>query len=372
MTPILAPSRALASIIRRIRKTKNFRLAMAVYRTADTVLRLVHSLQTGVERLFRTKLPMRLVQVHGVRSRGYRGGLLRLSPFAKMFSHVALPTADGSFSITPDEGPISSLYIIDNDPSRRITMFEQAAGTGADIIFFGSEDCTFPHQTDIRWRSSTRAEVSRFKKAIGQSSAQWFVENLDAPVPGVTAIPGGLLGNGPLQTWRVVRRGPIEHKSHQGKILLISHRIRSDPQYDARRKVTRLGEADWSGFSHVVRPVEDENLTGSEMDITEWRNLAGKFSFVACVEGGGLSPSPKFFDVLLAKAFPIIRESAMSSVHEKLPCVVIPAWDSDYLSEGYLLDQFQILKAEWGNWSNVHERLSQRYWADYVFALHSP
>ena len=368
MTPILAPSRALASIIRRIRKTKNFRLAMAVYRTADTVLRLVHSLQTGVERLFRTKLPMRLVQVHGVRSRGYRGGLLRLSPFAKMFSHVALPTADGSFSIAPDEGPISSLYIIDNDPSRRITMFEQAAGTGADIIFFGSEDCTFPHQTDIRWRSSTRAEVSSFKKVLVQSSAQWFVENLDAPVPGVTAIPGGLLGNGPLQTWRVVRRGPIEHKSHQGKILLISHRIRSDPQYDARRKVTRLGETDWSDFSHVVRPVEDENLTGSEMDITEWRNLAGKFSFVACVEGGGLSPSPKFFDVLLAKAFPIIRESAMSSVHEKLPCVVIPAWDSDYLSEGYLLDQFQILKAEWGNWSSVHERLSQQYWADYVFS----
>ena len=341
---------------------------MAVYRTADSVLRLVHLLQTGVERLFRAKLPIRLVQVHGVRSRGYRGGLLRLSPFAKLFSHVALPTTDGSFSITPDEGPISSLYIIDNDPSRRITMFEQAAGTGADIIFFGSEDCTFPHQTDIRWRSSTRAEVSRFKKAIGQSSAQWFVENLDAPVPGVTAIPGGLLGNGPLQTWRVVRRGPIEHKSHQGKILLISHRIRSDPQYDARRKVTRLGEADWSGFSHVVRPVEDENLTGSEMDITEWRKLAGKFSFVACVEGGGLSPSPKFFDVLLAKAFPIIRESAMSSVHEKLPCVVIPSWDPDYLSEDYLIDQFQILKAEWGNWSSVHERLSQQYWADYVFS----
>jgi hypothetical protein len=99
--------------------------------------------------------------------------------------------------------------------------------------------------------------------------------------------------------------------------------------------------------------------------------LAGKFSFVACVEGGGLSPSPKFFDVLLAKAFPIIRESAMSSVHERLPCVVIPSWEPDYLSERYLLDQFQILKAEWGNWSKVHERLSQQYWADYVFSHRS-
>lgn len=340
---------------------------MKVYGAMDSALGVMHSTQLGFERIFRLRLPLRLVQIHGVRSRGYGGGLLRLSPFAKKFSHVAIPNSEGFFSVTPSEGAVSSLYIIENNPTRRADMLTLAARSGAEIVFFGSEDCTFPAQTDIRWSPSSPAEISRFTEVIAGSQANWFVENLDTPMPGVRAIPGGLLGNGPMQTWRVARRGPIELKSHLGKILLISHRIRSDPQYDARRTVTDLGETFWSDFSHVIRPVEDENLTGSEMDITQWRKLAGKFSFVACVEGGGLSPSPKFFDVLLAKAFPIIRESAISAVHEELPCVVVPAWEPQFLSEDYLREQFLKLKDEWTDWSQIHQRLSQQYWADYVF-----
>jgi hypothetical protein len=343
-------------------------MAMKVYGAMDSALGVMHSTQLGLERIFRLTLPLRLVQIHGVRSRGYGGGLLRLSPFAKKFSHVAIPNSEGFFSITPSEGAVSSLYIIENNPTRRADMLTLAARTGAETVFFGSEDCTFPVQTDIRWSPASPAEISRFAKVIDESKSNWFVENLDTPMPGVRAIPGGLLGNGPMQTWRVVRRGPIELKSHSGKILLISHRIRSDPQYDARRTVTDLGETSWSDFSHVIRPVEDENLTGSEMDITQWRKLAGRFTFVACVEGGGLSPSPKFFDVLLAKAFPIIRKSAISAVHEELPCVVVPAWEPQFLSEEYLREQFLKLKDEWTDWSRIHHRLSQQYWTDYVFA----
>lgn len=358
---------SVGPFIRKIRKTKNFRLAMKIYRSADFALNLVHLLQRGVERIFRHTMPFRLVQIHGVRSRGYGGGLIRLSPLARRFSHIAIPNSGGSFSISPAEGPISSLYIMENDPTRRVEMLMLAERTGAKIIFFGSEDCTFPAQIDNRWLPSTPAEISQFTEVIAGSQSKWFVENLDTPMPGVRAIPGGLLGNGPMQNWRVVRRGPIEPKSYQGKTMLISHRIRSDSQYDARRIVTALGETSWSAFSHVVRPVEDENLTGSEMDISQWRNLAGKFSFVACVEGGGLSPSPKFYDVLLAKAFPVIRRSAISAVHEELPCVVVPSWQSEHLSEKILFGHFNDLSEKWGNWENVHKKMAADYWAtDYL------
>lgn len=246
-------------------------------------------------------------------------------------------------------------------------MLRYAANSQAKTIFFGSEDCTFPRQTDIRWNSFSDSEIKEFEKVMRKSQANWFVENLDTTFPGVEAIPGGLLGNGPMQTWRFVTKGEFQEKRHEGKLLLISHRIRTDPQYDSRRKVTQLGEGSWSSFAYVVRPVEDENLTGSEMDIIEWRNLAKRFSFVACVEGGGLSPSPKFFDVLVGKTIPVIRESAISPIHELLPCVVVPSWDKDSLTEDFLLTQLDAIRARWKNWSTVFERLTDEFWAEYVF-----
>ncbi|MEQ9086774.1 MAG: hypothetical protein RIE23_06175 [Pontimonas sp.] len=246
-------------------------------------------------------------------------------------------------------------------------MLKFAVKSRAKVIFFGSEDCTFPRQTDVRWRSFDDSEIWEFRKVIDKTRASWFVENLDTDFQGVEAIPGGLLGNGPMQSWRFVTGGNFEEKRQNQKLLLISHRIRSDPQYDSRRKVTALGEGGWSTFSHVIRPVEDENLTGSEMDITKWRKLAGHFSFVACVEGGGLSPSPKFFDVLVAKSIPIIRESAISPVHELLPCIVVPSWEEEVLTEDYLLASLDEIRAKWKDWSSVFERLTDDFWADYVF-----
>lgn len=367
MTRSTVLSQWLALQIRKMRKTKNFRLAMFVYRTLDAFFSSMFGIQNLVERASRRKLPARIIRVHGVRSRGYGGGLLRLSTFAQSFSHVAVPNSKGSFSISPQSDNVDSLYLIENDPQWRIKMLEFAAKSGAKTIFFGSEDCTFPRQTDVRWRSFRDSEIADFRNIIDASHASWFVENLDTPFRGVEAIPGGLLGNGPMQTWRVVSEGDFEEKRYNGKLVLISHRIRSDPQYDSRRKVTGLGEGTWSTFSHVIRPVEDENLTGTEMDIIEWRKLAKQFSFVACVEGGGLSPSPKFFDVLVGKSIPIIRESAISPVHELLPCVVVPTWEEKALTEDFLLQKFDEIRGKWKNWSSVFERLTDNFWADYVF-----
>lgn len=359
-------SRLVALQIRKLRKTKNFRLAMFIYLAFGIFFSSLYRIQNIVERTIRQRLPTRIIRVHGVRSRGYGGGLLRLSAFAKHFSHVAVPNSRGAYSIFPQSGSVDSLYIIENDPQWRLEMLKFAAGTEAKTVFFGSEDCTFPRQSDIRWRSFSDSEIAKFRKVMGRGNASWFVENLDTPFPGVEAVPGGLLGNGPMQTWRVVTDGGFVEKRRHGKLVLISHRIRSDPQYDSRRKVTELGEGAWSSFSHVIRPVEDENLTGTEMDITEWRRLARQYSFVACVEGGGLSPSPKFFDVLVGKSIPIIRESAISPVHELLPCVVVPRWEDTVLTEHFLLDKLAEIRGRWKSWSSVFDRLTDSYWADHV------
>lgn len=367
MTEATSLSRWLGSLIRKVRKTKNFRLAISAYRMFDRFFSLLSWSQTLVEKSSGRMLPIRIIRVHGVRSRGYRGRLFRPSSFSKHFSHVAVPDSKGSFSISPNTQRVESLYIIENNPQWRLEMLKFAVKSRAKVIFFGSEDCTFPRQTDVRWRSFDDSEIWEFRKVIDKTRASWFVENLDTDFQGVEAIPGGLLGNGPMQSWRFVTGGNFEEKRQNQKLLLISHRIRSDPQYDSRRKVTALGEGGWSTFSHVIRPVEDENLTGSEMDITKWRKLAGHFSFVACVEGGGLSPSPKFFDVLVAKSIPIIRESAISPVHELLPCIVVPSWEEEVLTEDYLLASLDEIRAKWKDWSSVFERLTDDFWADYVF-----
>lgn len=356
----------LGQFLRTLRKSKNFRLALRIYRASNQFFRFIYSIQSWVEKTTSSRLPIRILPIHGVRSRGYGGELLRLSPFAHYFSHVATHTKSGIVTIQPSVEPIDSIYFIESSPERRTEIFEKLARTGARRIFFGSEDCTFPRQIDIRWKAASLAEQATLKKIVANPGQVWFSENIDEDVPHVYAIPGGLLGNGLMQHWRFVRSAPFELKRHHGKLLFISHRIRSDSQFDARRRVTKLGETSWSDFSFTVRPVEDENLTGSEMDITAWRNLAGKFSFVACVEGGGLSPSPKFFDVLLAGAIPIIRESPISKIHQILPCVVVKDWNTRSLSEAFLLQQFAEIKARWNNWGAVHEMMTQEFWGDYV------
>lgn len=366
----------LGQLLRKLRKSKNFGLALRIYGASNHLFDFVYSLQAWVEKTTSTRVPVRILPIHGVRSRGYGGDLLRLSPFARYFSHVATHTKSGIVTFRPPEGPIDSIYLIESSPDKRTEVFKTLAKTGASRIFFGSEDCTFPRQIDIRWKGASLAEQATLKKIVSNPGQLWFSENIDETVPNVFAIPGGLLGNGLMQQWRFVRSGPFELKRHHGKLVFISHRIRSDSQFDARRQVTTLGETAWSEFSFTVRPVEDENLTGSEMDITTWRKLAGKFTFVACVEGGGLSPSPKFFDVLLAGAIPIIRESPISAVHQMLPCVVVKDWSSKSLSEEFLLQQFNQISANWSNWGAVYEKMTQDFWGNYVArfpdGLHHP
>lgn len=58
----------------------------------------------------------------------------------------------------------------------------------------------------------------------------------------------------------------------------------------------------------------------------------GAHSFVLCVEGGGVDPSPKAWQVLEQGAIPIIRSHSLTEAYRRHPVVIAPDWASEHIS----------------------------------------
>lgn len=224
------------------------------------------------------------------------------------------------------------------------------------VLVSGSEDVTLPTQIDRRWPqfdATTRA----FVREISESPLilHWFAENLDAIfAPNVSPIPTGLVpaNDNPDEALHSPIVPPIRERPLR---ILCSHRVRIGPQWEPRRLVTQLAETDWAAFTRsIVQEVpEDEYLA-----------LVAQHSFVLCVEGGGLDPSPKAWQSLQYGAIPIIRRTATSRAYADLPCVYVDEWSGDQIS----LPRLESWRERWAWWfddpesrANVFKRLGLDY-----------
>jgi hypothetical protein len=92
-----------------------------------------------------------------------------------------------------------------------------------------------------------------------------------------------------------------------------------------------------------------------------YRTLLSTYAFVLCPEGGGLDPSPKAWEALLAGCIPIIRRNASSEGHAHLPVLFVDAWTADALSEDALHSAYRDLRDRLEDRPALLEQLSLQH-----------
>ncbi|WP_201157748.1 hypothetical protein [Rhodobaculum claviforme] len=199
---------------------------------------------------------------------------------------------------------------------------------GPFVLISGSQDVTVPVQTDRRWRPFDARERAWIEDLLADPRLiRWFAENLDtAGHPRMEPMPVGMIWpagvpdpDAPLPVPAPLGPRPLR--------VLCAHRIREGVQWQARRDVSALAAGSWAAFS---------TLPDRELSEAEFAAQLAAHSFVLCVEGGGLDPSPKAWTVLLHGAIPILRDTPVAAAYRGFPVVVVPEWSADALTPARL------------------------------------
>lgn len=187
----------------------------------------------------------------------------------------------------------------------------------------------------------------------------WYVENLDR---------GGASKRSPLPLGMVYPEGcavpetvpEVPALAARPCRVFCAHRLREGPQWELRKTVSTLAAGPWRDFC---------TLPEGELPEADFMKALERHSFVLCVEGGGLDPSPKAWTALLRGAVPIIRRTAQSEVYAHLPVVFVEDWSETSLSPARLASWQQTLAPAFdtpeGRRKTLH-RLSLEYWWDLV------
>ena len=249
----------------------------------------------------------------------------------------------------------SDLLFVQDSPGRE-DIFHEILKSNESLVVIASSDRTFPIQTDVRYPTGLMnpSDAENFWKGTNKFI---YVENLDLTVKNLSALPGGVMPNPVTGSVRFTVNKPISIVHNAPDLAFMSGRTRPGPQWETRKRATQIAREHWSDFVYIA---------AEDIPPAKWRRIARKHTFGFCVEGGGLSPSPKFFDLLLARTIPIIRESSISEVHTELPCVVVEDWQASSLSRDFLEEEYLRLKSVWRDWEQVFERVTLRFWWDFI------
>lgn len=194
------------------------------------------------------------------------------------------------------------------------------------VLISGSEDATLPRQVDLRWpefgpRQHDAIDAIRCHPML----VHWWAENLDTPGDARRSpLPLGLVFDGDA---RPVQPTFFASLNSRPLTALCAHRVRDGDQWEVRRSVTRTARQHWSRWAHVP---------DQEMPESSFMQLLHQHSFVLCVEGGGLDPSPKAWLSLLNGAIPIIRRNPTTAGYSGLPILYVDDWQPHTLDAALL------------------------------------
>jgi hypothetical protein len=302
----------------------------------------IHS--TRLKQLVKIRRKLPRADLYGLAAKSKR--FVRLEPFRE--------------EIQNERAELDLLFIIDSVD--RESVYQIAKAANESVIFVGARDLTLPLQVDQRVPPATHLDTDIFDSAQPVTKAL-FTENLDSNDSLFRAVPGGVLPRPFTGSVRILRGGNFAPSvPTEGKIAVVTHRVRQGAQWEKRRVVSDLAEGEWSDFCHVE---------SGELSFRGWKRVVSEYPFGLCVEGGGITPSPKFFDFLCLKTIPIITESAVSNIHEQLPCVVVSSWEARALDRKKLETDYQRLAEDWESWDTVFQKLRSSYWRDYMKNCHS-
>lgn len=232
------------------------------------------------------------------------------------------------------------------------------------ILVSGSEDCTFPVQTDARWRpfdAPTRAAIDAI--LASPLLKHWAAENLDLALhPKLRPLPAGMVFSDAPKIRDMIEVPDVPALAHRPLTVLCAHRVREGAQWQLRKQVTACAKTHWGPFCHLVE---------HELPEAAFLELCTRHAFVLCAEGGGLDPSPKAWQAILHGAIPIIRRTPVTPAYAHLPVAVVEDWAPAALTPARLAEWRADL-APWqdteaGRGETLH-RLGADYWWNYACA----
>ena len=160
----------------------------------------------------------------------------------------------------------------------------------------------------------------------------WYCENHDIRHENVSTLPlgvvEGVLGMKHIEVathWTPLEQRPIN--------FLVAHRTRTGMgQWASRANVSRMCAWQQQRYSrqHALcvspsRNVRRDHRKGIPQSM--FVNLAQQVSFVACVHGGGIDPSPKAWEALMLGTIPIIQHSTLDDAYLHLPVAFVNDWN---------------------------------------------
>lgn len=226
------------------------------------------------------------------------------------------------------------------------------------VLIIASEDHTFPSGSgDARHKEYTRIQPQIQTLLTHPMVLRIFVENLDTLHPRLTPIPLGILH----YACAVPNFAPAASLDSRPFRVFCCHRVREGPQWDDRKRVSEYCTKDWKSFCYF-RPTL-ENFAFSQA-------LAAS-KFCICVHGGGLDPSPRVWEALLAGCIPIVEHSTLDEAYGRFPIAYVDAWTPDAVTPEKLDNWLTELRPHYEDpekRARVMEMLTMDYWWNIITA----
>jgi hypothetical protein len=181
----------------------------------------------------------------------------------------------------------------------------------------------------------------------------WFCENHDLSHPRVSTLPVGVVDGveGMKHVNITYAAVPIEHRPLK---FLVAHRLRNGRgPWELRTRILEqcLDQQEEHRASQTLcvspqRGVQNDHRRGIPQQ--HYINLALNASFIACVRGGGLDPSPKAWEAIMLGTIPIIQHSTLDDAYSQLPVVLIDDWSRLFGTVAKVRERLKFLRDKLG------------------------
>lgn len=208
------------------------------------------------------------------------------------------------------------------------------------ILISSGMDLTFPYGTG-EIRSGYRNRLRGFGGANGGINwntiindprvLHWYAENHDISHPKLSTLPTGFT----FDLLNTVDQNYISHtyeNMENIKMPLLQRPLKvltSDRLRDRTGQWAARYNAEQMCLNVTWCYVPEENLVaGQGIAHAQFIKLLHQHSFVSCVHGGGMDPSPKAFEAIHEGTIPIIARSTVADAYEHLPVMWVDDWES--------------------------------------------
>lgn len=242
------------------------------------------------------------------------------------------------------------------------------------VLITSGSDQTIPRNIgDVRYRShpmrgfSTEEDGGEYFQRLINSPKliHWFAENHDVTHPKLSTLPTGFSYEDENSYFNDFHPFTIPILERPLKVM-VSDRVREGRgQWELRATVLELCK---QNPTWCLTPFDGAQAQEG-VSHKDFVDHLVSVPFIACVHGGGIDPSPKAFESILAGTIPIIQHSTSDDAYQHFPVVFVKEWTDLFQNPNatQLLSKWARELApyyEEGSWLRklVLERLTTKYW----------